>query len=116
MCSSRHPVLLTLLPLLALDPATLFLKKAATLLLPPNLPLPLSPTEARTKKRLQPFVLLLLLSRTTTPTPCSGMLMLMLTLTGLLIPMLCTAKLAPQLLLQHQIRTPCCADTCPRLK
>lgn len=118
MCSSRHPVLLTLLPLLALDPATLFSKKAATLLPPPNLPLPLSPTEARTKKRLLPFVLLLLLNRTMTPTPCSGMLMLMLmlTLTGLLIPMLCTARLAPQLLLQQQIRMPCCADTCPRLK
>lgn len=115
-CSSRHPVLLTLLPLLALDPATPFSKKAATPLPPPNLPLPLSPTEARTKRRLLPFVLLLLLSRTTTPTPCSGMLMLMLMLTGLLIPMPCTAKLAPQLPLQQQIRTPCCADTCPRLK
>ncbi len=66
MRSSRLPVPLTLLPLLALDPATLFLKKAATLLPPPDLPPPPRLTKMRKQMKLLPFVLpLLLLSRTT---------------------------------------------------
>lgn len=114
MCFSRLPVPLTPLPLLALDPATLFLKKAVTLLLPPDLQLPLRLTKMRKKMRLLPFVLpLLLLSRTTTAMPYLGMLMLMLT--ELLIAMLCTTRLEPHLLLQLMTHMPFCNDTCPKL-